>query len=147
VAYCCRGLHLCIWSSFKPWGGYYDGHDAEAIVAALLLSGANTNAKDSHVKFPPKVATQAWSSVVQPCLYTKYLGRALVNLSFALHACTLLLGNKSKQALLCSRAGHLCTWLQSQHTTGIMLRCSSLCSSTVPLVPSMHRMPRYLSTP
>ena len=58
-------------------------------MAALLLSGANTNSKDSHVRLPSKVANQAClPDFVQPCLHAKGLGRALVIsdlLSAAIH--------------------------------------------------------------
>jgi len=42
-------LHLVC---FNPRRGCYDCHEAEAIVAALLLSGANTSSKDSQVISP-----------------------------------------------------------------------------------------------
>ena len=79
----------------KAWSGNHGIHEAEAIVAALLLSGANTNAKDSHVRLPPKVATQAWSSWILCSLpIYKVSWSCIDHLIFALQACTLLLGNK-----------------------------------------------------
>ena len=42
-------LHLIC---FNPRSGDYDCREAEAIMAALLLSGANTSSKDSQVISP-----------------------------------------------------------------------------------------------